>query len=81
MLAVGFQDLGCVLVSSTQIDNQKRHALAEARKQWPEVLRSRLLAVYGVWQREGNVMNSIAGQLQDLSPQLGQLSTTSRDFD
>jgi error-prone DNA polymerase len=49
-------------------------------KQRPEVLRSRLLAVYGVWQREGEVMSLIAGQLQDLSPLLGQLSTTSRDF-
>jgi error-prone DNA polymerase len=38
------------------------------------------LAVYGVWQREGNVVSLIAGQLQDLSPLLGELSTTSRDF-
>jgi len=29
------------------------------------------MAVYGVWQREGNVMSLIAGQLQDLSPLLG----------
>jgi len=49
-------------------------------KQRPEVLRSRLLAVYGVWQRDGDVMSLIAGQLQDLSPLLGELSTTSRDF-
>ena len=49
-------------------------------KQRPEVLRSRLLAVYGVWQREGDVMSLIAGQLQDLSPLLGRLSTSSRDF-
>jgi error-prone DNA polymerase len=49
-------------------------------KQRPEVLRSRLLAVYGVWQREGDVMSLIAGQLQDLSPLLGHLSTSSRDF-
>ena len=49
-------------------------------KQRPEVLRSRLLAVYGVWQRQGDVMSLIASQLQDLSALLGQLSTTSRDF-
>ena len=47
-------------------------------KQRPEVLRSRLLAVYGVWQRDGDVMSLIAGQLQALSPLLGELSTTSR---
>jgi error-prone DNA polymerase len=49
-------------------------------QQRPEVLRSRLLAVYGTWQREGDVMSLIAGQLQDLSPLLGRLATTSRDF-
>jgi hypothetical protein len=43
-------------------------------------LGSRLPAVHGVRQREGDVMNLIAGQLQDLSPLLGQRSTTSRDF-
>jgi error-prone DNA polymerase len=46
-------------------------------QQRPEVLRSRLLAVYGTWQREGDVMSLIAGQLQDLSPLLGRLATTS----
>jgi len=49
-------------------------------KQRLEVLRSRLLAVYGVWQREGDVMSLIAGQLQDLSSLLGSLPTTLRDF-
>jgi error-prone DNA polymerase len=41
---------------------------------------SRLLAVYGQWQREGEVTNLIAGHLQDLTPMLNGLSTVSRDF-
>jgi len=42
---------------------------------------SRLLAVYGTWQREGEVRNLIAGHLQDLTPLLGRLATGhSRDF-
>jgi error-prone DNA polymerase len=49
-------------------------------RQRPEVLRSRLLAVYGTWQREGDVMNLVAGRLEDLTPLLGQLPTSSRDF-
>jgi error-prone DNA polymerase len=45
------------------------------------LLQSRLLAVYGHWQREGEVGNLIAGHLEDLTPLLGQLSTSqSRDF-
>lgn len=49
-------------------------------KQRPEVLRARLLAVYGQWQREGDVKNLIAYKLKDLTPLLGELSTASRDF-
>jgi error-prone DNA polymerase len=49
-----------------------------------EVYRSRLLAVYGVWQRDeesgGNVRHVIAKRLVDMTAQLGALSTTSRDF-
>lgn len=45
-----------------------------------EMLRSRLLAIYGVWQREGDVKNLIAGRLRDLTPMLGRLATSSRDF-
>ncbi|QHE86562.1 error-prone DNA polymerase [Hydrogenophaga sp. BPS33] len=41
---------------------------------------SRLLAVRGVWQREGEVSNLIAGHLEDLTPLLNGLSTVSRDF-
>ncbi len=45
-----------------------------------ELLRSRLLAVYGTWQREGDVKNLIAGKLEDLTSMLGRLTTQSRDF-
>ncbi len=49
-----------------------------------EVYQSRLLAVYGVWQRDedsgGEVRHVIAKRLVDLTPLLGALSTTSRDF-
>lgn len=41
---------------------------------------SRLLAVFGVWQREGEAKNLIAGHLEDLTPLLHGLSTVSRDF-
>lgn len=45
-----------------------------------ELLRSRLLAVYGTWQREGETKNLIAGRLVDLTMLLGRLATESRDF-
>ncbi|MGY4829174.1 error-prone DNA polymerase [Sphaerotilaceae bacterium SBD11-9] len=45
-----------------------------------QLLGSRLLAVSGVWQREGEVCNLIAGHLEDLTPLLGRLATESRDF-
>ncbi|MFZ2325418.1 MAG: error-prone DNA polymerase [Rhodoferax sp.] len=48
------------------------------------VYQSRLLAVYGTWQRDedsgGQVRHVIAGHLVDLTHLLGDLSTTSRDF-
>jgi error-prone DNA polymerase len=49
-------------------------------KQRAEVLRARLLAVYGQWQRQDGVKNLIAHKLADLTPLLGGLATTSRDF-
>jgi error-prone DNA polymerase len=49
-------------------------------KQRRELLQSRLLAVHGQWQREGEVSNLIAGRLEDLTPLLGRLATASRDF-
>jgi error-prone DNA polymerase len=48
--------------------------------QRPEVLRSRLMAVYGKWQREGDAKSIVAGKLEDLTPLLGRLATSSRDF-
>jgi error-prone DNA polymerase len=48
------------------------------------VYQSRLLAVYGVWQRDddsgGEVRHVIAKRLVDLTDLLGELATTSRDF-
>ncbi|WP_372828228.1 error-prone DNA polymerase [Polaromonas sp.] len=53
-----------------------------------EVLHARLLAVYGVWQRSeesgtapgyGAVRNLVAQRLEDLTPLLGRLGTSSRD--
>ncbi len=49
-------------------------------RQSQALVRSRLLAVHGVWQREGAVCNLIAGHLEDLTPLLGRLVTESRDF-
>jgi len=49
-----------------------------------EVYQSRLLAVYGIWQRDeesgGEVRHVIAKRLVDLTHLLGALATTSRDF-
>jgi error-prone DNA polymerase len=49
-----------------------------------ELYRARLMAVYGVWQRDvdsgGQVKHVIAKRLVDLTPMLGALATTSRDF-
>ncbi|MXV34059.1 error-prone DNA polymerase [Xanthomonas sp. LMG 8989] len=50
----------------------------EAQRQ--VLLESRLLAVKGRWQREGEVCNLVADRLADLSPLLGRLATGSRDF-
>ena len=44
------------------------------------LLGSRLMAVKGRWQKEGEVCNLIADRLADLSPMLGRLATESRDF-
>ena len=54
-----------------------------------EVMHARLLGVFGTWQRSeegdgkkgyGAVRNLVAQRLEDLSPLLGRLGTTSRDF-
>ncbi len=49
-------------------------------RQRRELLGSRLMAVYGRVEREGDVVHLIAGRLVDLSPLLGELPTRSRDF-
>jgi error-prone DNA polymerase len=62
-------------------------ALRERQRR--DLLDSRLLAVWGLWQREGEpegpaghgpVRNLVARRLQDLSGWLGELSVDSRDF-
>jgi error-prone DNA polymerase len=58
------------VVVRRELRDRQRHAL----------LRSRLLAVYGTWQREGEIKNLVAGRFEDLTNILGQLPTTSRDF-
>jgi error-prone DNA polymerase len=55
-----------------------RQAVREIQR--AELLRSRLLAVYGRWQREADVMNLIVRKLVDLTPSLGGLATASRDL-
>jgi error-prone DNA polymerase len=55
---------------------------------WPRVveaqrkplLAARLLTVYGVWQREGEVMHIVAAKLIDHTALLGGLASASRDF-
>lgn len=44
------------------------------------LLQARLLAVHGVWQREGGVRNLVARRLLNLTRLLGRLGTGSRDF-
>ncbi|MBS0468345.1 MAG: error-prone DNA polymerase [Proteobacteria bacterium] len=54
-----------------------------SERQRNELLRSKLLAVYGRWQREGEVCNVVASRLADLTPLLGRLAEVaggSRDF-
>jgi error-prone DNA polymerase len=49
-------------------------------RQRRELLGSRLMAVYGTVEREGDVVHVMAGRLVDLTPLLGSLPTKSRDF-
>ena len=68
-------ETGCVNVIVWQ-------SLKERQRQ--ELMRSRLMAVYGVWQRDddsgGEVRHVIAKRLVDLTQMLGALATSSRDF-
>ena len=56
------------------VKEQFRHAVYQAR----------LIAVYGVWQRDeasgGEVRHVVAKRLVDMTHLLGDLATTSRDF-
>jgi len=49
-------------------------------RQRREMLSARLLGVYGKVEREGEVVHLLAGRLVDLTPLLGELPTSSRDF-
>ncbi len=51
-----------------------------AERQRSELVQSRLLGVYGVWQRQNEVCHLMASRLVDLSSLLGRLQTQSRDF-
>jgi error-prone DNA polymerase len=53
-------------------------ATANAQKQ--AFLTAKILKVTGIIEREGEVIHIIAGRLEDLSDQIPQLSTKSRDF-
>ena len=53
---------------------------ALVERQRKELLASSLLGVYGVWQSANNVRHLVAKRLVDLSPWLGRLHTSSRDF-
>jgi len=49
-------------------------------RQRPALLRSRLLAVAGQWQAKDGTTHLIARRLVDMTPWLGALATSSRDF-
>lgn len=49
-------------------------------RQRTALLRSRLLAVAGLWQAKDGSMHLIARRLVDVTPWLGSLATSSRDF-
>jgi error-prone DNA polymerase len=44
------------------------------------LLQSRLLGVYGVWQRDGSVCHLIARRLVSMNHLIGDLAARSRDF-
>ena len=51
-----------------------------AERQRRELLGARLLAVQGEVQRQGQVVHVLARKLEDMSPLLGRLATSSHDF-
>ncbi|GJH04577.1 hypothetical protein CBA19C8_28490 [Paraburkholderia terrae] len=58
-----------VIVWQSVLERQRREALG-----------SSLLAVYGVWQRQGDVKHLVAQRFVDVSHLLGELPTASRNF-
>ncbi len=54
-----------------------KHVIEKQRK---VLLSATLLSVYGIWQREGEVMHLVAHRLADHSYLLGELVVPSRDF-
>ena len=53
-------------------------SIREAQRK--KLLNSRLPAVYGTWQRKGDLRSLVAGRLGGLTPLLRRLSIVSRDF-
>jgi error-prone DNA polymerase len=53
---------------------------ALVEKQRKILLGASMLAVYGVWQSEGEVRHLVAQRLEDHSALLGRLAAPSRDF-
>jgi len=45
-----------------------------------DLLQSRLMGVYGVWQRQGQVCNLVAARLVNMNHLLGSLAVRSRNF-
>ena len=68
--------LGCCVVRINGINSVKHCRLA--KKVLP--VASRLLGVYGRWQRDEGVRNLVAHRLVDLSGWLGGMHVASRDF-
>ena len=50
------------------------------KQQRPEVLRARLLAVYGQWQRQGEVKNLIAHKFADIYAAAGEVGNNVAAF-
>lgn len=73
---------GVVFVSLEDEDGSVQVIVWKAlrEQQRTELLNSKLLGVYGTWQREGEVRNLIASRLVDLTHLLGRLAAPSRDF-
>lgn len=75
---------GIIFISLEDEDGKVRlivyPSVSEKKHLRPVVLGSRLMAVKGRWQRDGNVCNIIAKHMEDWTPLLGGLATKSRDF-